>query len=308
MEIADKWIQLGYTIKTVLKIVGLLEATYYARRKNQGKPKVYNGGRPIPGYSLKKDGKPVADEQIKEWIHEYLADEEAAYGYRKITVCLRRDFDLQINKKKVYRLMKEDNLLHPQREKQRKYPRKLANNREITASNQLWEMDVKYGYIAGEQRFFFLLSLIDVYDRAIVDYHIGLSCEGKHVAQILQRALWRRQQFEKQERPVIRTDNGPQFISHTFESSCEVFQVEHERIPPKTPNKNAYIEAFHSILEKECLTRHEFESYQQAYETVTNYLLFYNERRIHGSLYDLSPVEFTQAVEKQRVKPFVVKV
>ncbi|OUQ86138.1 hypothetical protein B5G50_15490 [Brevibacillus brevis] len=308
MEIADKWIQLGYTIKTVLKIVGLLEATYYARRKNQGKPKVYNGGRPIPGYSVKKDGQRVADEQIKEWIHEYLADEEAAYGYRKITVCLRRDYGLQINKKKVYRLMKEENLLHPQREKQRKYPRKLANNREITASNQLWEMDVKYGYIAGEQRFFFMLSLIDVYDRSVVDFHIGLNCEGKHAAQILQRALWRRQQFEKQERPVIRTDNGPQFISHTFESSCETFQIEHERIPPKTPNKNAHIEAFHSILEKECLERHEFESYQQAYETVTNYLLFYNERRIHGSLYDLSPVEFRQAVEQQRVKPFVVKV
>ncbi|WP_289143114.1 integrase core domain-containing protein, partial [uncultured Brevibacillus sp.] len=92
------------------------------------------------------------------------------------------------------------------------------------------------------------------------------------------------------------------------ESSCETFQVEHERIPPKTPNKNAHIEAFHSILEKECLERHEFESYQQAYETVTNYLLFYNERRIHGSLYDLSPVEFRQAVEQQRVKPFIVKV
>ncbi|MGN7472463.1 IS3 family transposase [Brevibacillus sp. SAFN-007a] len=308
MEIADKWIQLGYPIKTVLNIVGILEATYYARRKNQGKPKVYNGGRPIPGYSMKKDGQPVADEQIKEWIHEYLADEEAAYGYRKITVCLRRDYGLKINKKKVYRLMKEENLLHPQREKQRKYPRKLANNREITASNQLWEMDVKYGYIAGEKRFFFLLSLIDVYDRAIVDYHIGLSCEGKHASQILQRALWRRQQFENQERPVIRTDNGPQFISHIFESSCANFQVEHERIPPKTPNKNAHIEAFHSILEKECLERHEFESYQQAYETVTNYLLFYNQRRIHGSLYDLSPVEFRQAVEEQRVKPFVVKV
>jgi putative transposase len=308
MEIADKWIQLGYAIKTVLKIVGILEATYYARRKNQGKPKVYNGGRPFPGYSMKKDGQPVADEQIKEWIHEYLADEEAAYGYRKITVCLRRDYGLQINKKKVYRLMKEENLLHPQREKQRKYPRKLANNREITASNQLWEMDVKYGFIAGEQRFFFLLSLIDVYDRAVVDYHIGLSCEGKHASQILQRALWRRQLFGNQERPVIRTDNGPQFISHIFESSCEAFQVTHERIPPKTPNKNAHIEAFHSILEKECLERHEFESYQQAYETVTNYLLFYNQRRIHGSLYDLSPVEFRQALEQQRVKPFVVKV
>lgn len=46
---------------------------------------------------------------------------------------------------------------------------KLARNRIITGSNQLWEMDVKYGYIEGEERFFFVLSLIDVYDRSVID-------------------------------------------------------------------------------------------------------------------------------------------
>ncbi|WP_183186371.1 IS3 family transposase, partial [Brevibacillus agri] len=178
----------------MLRIVGILEATYYYRKnKASQKPRVYHGGRPIPGYSLSKDGQPVSDEQIKEWLSELIADEESAYGYRKLTVCLRRDHQLVINKKKVYRLLKEEELLQPQRQKKRKHPRKLANNREITAPNQLWEMDVKYGFIVGEQRFFFLMSLIDVYDRAIVDYHFGLTCEGKHAAQILQRALWKRQ-------------------------------------------------------------------------------------------------------------------
>jgi len=58
MEIADKWIQLGYAIKTVLNIVGLLEATYYARRKNQAKPKCITAVVPLlvsllPCYSVK---------------------------------------------------------------------------------------------------------------------------------------------------------------------------------------------------------------------------------------------------------------
>ncbi|MFM1653775.1 IS3 family transposase [Brevibacillus sp. B_LB10_24] len=275
---------MGYTAKTVLRIVGILEATYYYRKnKTFKKPRVYHGGRPIPGYSLSKDGHPVSDAQIKEWLSELIAGEESAYGYRKLTVCLQRDHQLIINKKKVYRLLKEDELLHPQRRKKNKHPRKLANNREIITPNQLWEMDVKYGFIVGEHRFFFLMSLIDVYDRAIVDYHIGLTCEGKHAAQILQRALWKRHQFEHEHRPVIRTDNGPQFISHAFEEACQRLRTVHERIPPKTPNKNAHIEAFHSVLVKECLQRNEFQNYQEAYETVTNYLLFYNQRRIHGS-------------------------
>jgi len=65
--------------------------------------------------------------------------------------------------------------------------------------------------------------------------------------------------------PIIRTDNGPQFISYAFEQACAALKLEHERIPPKTPNKNAHIESFHSILENECLSKQEFMIYQEAY-------------------------------------------
>ncbi|WP_081590142.1 hypothetical protein [Brevibacillus massiliensis] len=81
MEIADKWIQLGYTAKTVLRIVGMSEATYYYRKyKAFRKARVYNGGRPVPGYFLTKEGHPVSDEQIKEWLSELISGEESAYG------------------------------------------------------------------------------------------------------------------------------------------------------------------------------------------------------------------------------------
>ncbi|AIQ62182.1 integrase [Paenibacillus stellifer] len=97
-------------------------------------------------------------------------------------------------------------------------------------------------------------------------------------------------------RPVIRTDNGPQFISHFFEQACLTHETVHERILPKTPNKNAHIESFHSLLKTECLRRNEFSSYQEACSTVTSYISFYNERRMHGSLYDLAPEHFRKAV------------
>lgn len=127
-----------------------------------------------------------------------------------------------VNKKKVYRLCKELDILEPQRRVRLKHPRRIAMNREITGSNQLWETDVKYGYIAGKNRFFYLICIIDVYDRMIIDYHIGLSCEGKHAAQLIQRALWKRRLFYESTRPTIRTDNGPQFISHAFEDACHL--------------------------------------------------------------------------------------
>ncbi|WP_258881363.1 IS3 family transposase [Paenibacillus sp. sptzw28] len=234
-------------------------------------------------------GNPVSDEQICEWLMECLAGEGASYGYRKLTVLLRRRYRLRINKKKVYRLCKRMDVLRPQRQLKIKYPKRLANNRVITGSNQLWETDTKYGWIHGEQRFFFLMSILDVFDRAIIAYHIGLTCEAAHLIQITQEALMKRQRFDKTDRPVIRSDNGPQFISHRFEEACVTFEMIHERIPPKTPNKNAHIESFHSILEAECYRRHEFETYPQAYDVVSQFIQDYNYIRIHGSIYDLSP-------------------
>ncbi len=295
----------------MLRILEVERSTYYAHvNKSKQEPNIiHRSGRPAPGYSYTEEGTRISDEQICEWIMELLADEyTAVYGYRKLTKALRREHELVVNKKKVYRLCKKMNVLRPQRKIKITYPKRLANNRVITSSNQLWETDIKYGWIEGEHRFFFLLSIIDVFDRAIVTYHHGLSCEAKDLVQITQEALMKRQLFDNVNKPVIRSDNGPQFLSHRFAEACEQFGIIHERIPPKTPNKNAHIESYHAILELECYRRHEFESYQQAYDVVSRFIHNYNRKRIHGSIYDLSPYEYMNAIAQGIVKPKEIKV
>ncbi len=289
-----------------MKIVGLSRSTYYYHLKNRHRPKHYNGGRPVPGYSVTSNGKPVSDEQIKEWIIAIIETDGFSYGYKKITILLKRKYNLIINKKKVYRLCKELEILRPQRKIKRKHPRRLARNREITSSNQLWELDLKYGFIAGENRFFFLASIIDVFDRSIINYHIGLTCTAKDAAAAVKGSLIRRQLYQSNKKPVLRTDNGPQFIADEFETICQQLGLEHERIPCKTPNMIAHIEAFHRILEDECMSLYEFQSYAEAYQTVTDYIRYYNETRIHSSLKYMSPHEFIK--NRHNIKIPAVKV
>lgn len=286
---------MGHQASTVLRIIDLNPSTYYYTITKKSKEKNENGGRPIPGYSYTISGKKICDMQIKEWIITLIEGDCFAYGYYKLTIELQRTYKLIINKKKVYRLCKELGVLRPQRKIKARYPRKLAQNRTVTAPNQLWETDLKYGYIVGEDRFFYIQSIIDVYDREIIDYHIGLRCEGEDAAATLVRALMRRNLFESDVKPVIRSDNGPQFTSNKFEDKCLEVNVEHERIPCKTPNKNAHIESFHRIFEDECLGRWEFESYEEAYKAVMDFMERYNYRRIHRSIFNLSPAEFHKA-------------
>lgn len=119
-----------------------------------------------------------------------------------------------------------------------------------------------------------------------------MAYEATDVVWTLQQALLKRQLFGVPAKPVIRSDNGPQFVSKAFEMACKSFGLEHERIPPRKPNMNAHIESFHRILQDDCLSRYDFDTYGEAYEAVTTFMVFYNERRMHSSIKDLAPAEF----------------
>lgn len=318
------FIKRGETAAWVLSIVGVAESTYYERKKRErSKPPaevlhtedskvqaVKRCGRPIPGYSLTLDGERVSDEQIEEWLMEFIAGEEHIYGYEKLTICLREQHRLRINKDKVYRLCKKLDILQPQRRVMPKHPRRLALTREITSPNQLWECDIKYGHVDGIGRFLFILSFFDVYDKSVVGQYRGPTCEGKHLVQTMEQALKSRGLDPQRDGtgPIIRSDNGPQFVSRVFEEACERLHLIHERIPPNSPNKNAHIGSYHSQLERDLLRRNEFATFEEAYAAIDAYLEFYNERRIHRSIFMMSPARFLRAWQLKQTKQLVVKV
>ena len=305
IEVASHWIKQGYPVRTVLRICNVAPSTYYYRLKHPERQKPKGKGRSVPGYSLDKQGNTVSDIRIKSFIRRILKGPDSAFGYRKITVLLRRRFQLVINKEKVYHLCKEMGVLGPKLSKGRAFPRRVANNRIVTGPNQLWQMDIKYGYVAGMRRHFYLASIIDVFDRAIVAYHRGKACDTKSIIQTLHKGLLKRGVYNQETRPslIIRTDNGPQFDSKAFGEFCEHVGVEHEQIPVKTPNKNAYIESFHSIIECECYRRNCFDSFEEAFTAVDRFIRYYNNRRIHGSLLDYSPTEYLQRFQQGLIQP-----
>ncbi|SMC07979.1 Transposase InsO and inactivated derivatives [Sulfobacillus thermosulfidooxidans DSM 9293] len=290
--------------------IRLSRATFYAWRHRQRHPEPDRRhqapGRPPRGYSVTQNGQKIADGQIMDWITDILTTENAAYGYHKITWVLRRRYHLQISFKKVYRLLRQWHLLWPQRKRRIRHPRRLARNRIITAPNQLWQTDITYVYIAGEDRFLYLQAIIDVCDRMIIAYHMGLHCQATDVVRTLKHAVMQRQS-EWQTPPVLRTDNGPQFIAEAFETACAAYGLEHERIPVATPNKNAFIESWHAQLERECLTQ-EFATYGEAYAAITRWIAFYNQDRLHGSLEFWSPATMRQRVAGGQATWMPVKV
>lgn len=279
----------------LVEALGVAPSTWFeSKTAKAGDRRRENKGRPKSTVSKTSAGETVADVEVISALRSLRARREFQNGggYRKMTKYLRRTYGFLLNKKKVYRLCRENGLLLPRGTKkiQRRTP--ISINRTVTSPFRLWELDIKYGYIHGEKRFFFLMAIIDVYLRYIVGYHIGLRCLGNDLVRTLRLAMARMGQVDS-DQLVIRMDNGPQMKSNAmFKFASENSEkLIHELIPVRTPNKDAHIESFYSILETECFQVNIFDRYLDGYRRTSEFIKFYQTERIHGSLQDRTPEE-----------------
>lgn len=293
IEVAKKYISQGHKTAVVLRICKIARSTWYYQQRPSKAKSENRGGRPIPGYTVNPDGSRVSDSAIVKAIADYRKqlDFMNAGGYHKLKHYLRRDYGYWVNHKKLYRLCRLHDLLLPLRKKKIKKRRKISENRVITGPNQLWEFDIKYGYIHGENRFFFVMAFIDVFSRRVLDFHVGRQCKAGDLVVTLEAALERAS--GDLSGLMIRSDNGPQMTSNMFRDYVRDIEidVDHEFIPTGCPNKNAHIESFFSILETEFLQVRYFKSFFDAYTQTTEFFRHYNERRFHGSLKYKTPLE-----------------
>ncbi|MBS1958860.1 MAG: transposase [Bdellovibrionales bacterium] len=169
--------------------------------------------------------------------------------------------------------------------------------------------DLKHVFIHGENAWCYALSFIDVFSKKIVGYAIGKTIKAGTLILTLQSALL--EERVAHDHPLqIRSDNGPQMSSNRFHFYLKKLECKltHEFIPPRTPNRNAYIESFFSILEKTVIETRYFNIYHDAYEAIVNFVEFYNNRRLHGAIGKMSPMTFIKKFEMGEIKGFKISV
>ncbi len=260
-------------VNKLLKWCNISPSSYYYSPKN-GKR-----GRLPSNTTLKTNGSVVTNREVIKTIRDILLIEFLCYGYVPITDELF-DRGFLINHKKVYRLMKENRLLCGASITVHGGKRKFVRWRKIKALYPLQYLCMDIKYIRIGNKFAYLLSLIDVYSRKIVGYVFKQTIKQHDVLWLLKGIL-----PEKAKIPItIRNDNGSQFIALSVRKYLEEINVTHEFTHVATPEDNAYIEAFHSIMERELTSKYEFESFYHAEMKIAQYIFTYNNIRKHGSL------------------------
>jgi len=220
-----------------------------------------------------------------------LSQEFVDYGYRKVTYWLRKTYGYIINEKKVYRLLKEHKLLTYNRKGKRRGSRNWVKELVPQPSEVLnyLEFDIKYVFIHGKRRNALLLSVIDVKSRWVLGQLLKWSIDQYDVKRLFDKIF---SHYNLPKGIYVRNDNGSQFESKLIQDYFKDKQVVQEFTLPATPEQNAHIEAYHSILERAICRKFELDDLKDAQEVWNRWIRFYNFDRIHSGLNYLAPQEY----------------
>lgn len=216
-----------------------------------------------------------------------LAAQRPRFGYRRLTVLLRRACG-PVNHKRVYRLYRAEGLQVPRRRRKRVALRRQPSFPVNQQANQQWAMDFVHDTTATGHAFR-ALTLVDTYTRECHAIEVARSLPSERVIRVLDRLL------EQYGTPgCIRVDNGPEFISRALDQWATRRGIQLHHIPPGKPMENGHIESFNGKFRDECLNQHWFLDLDDAQQLIEAWRIDYNTDRPHSALGNVSPACFAQ--------------
>lgn len=253
----------------------------------------YNWINSMPGRVEKYKAKQELIELIKA---EHLQSKKR-YGSTKIREILKKR-NIIVNKKTVAKLMRNNYLRSIVHKKFKATTNSKHNlpvfenilNREFIVSkpNYAWVGDITY--IATNEGWLYLATVIDLYSNKVVGYAMSNNVNKQLVIDALNYALKARNYPTG---VIVHTDRGSQYASNAYKAVLKQHKLIGSMSRKGNCWDNAVAENFFGIIKKEYINHSVFATRNQAQLGIFDYIEgWYNTQRIHSKLDYLAPTEF----------------
>lgn len=251
-------------------------------------------------YRQQVEQEPKQEEmRIRAAIQEIAIAHRRRYGYRRIQRELTNR-GLQVNHKRVVRLMGEDNLLAIGRRKfivttdsdhELTVYWNVAARMKVSGVNQLWVADITY--IRLQEEFVYLAVVIDRFSRRVVGWSLDRSLASRLAMAALEQAIELRQPGVGL---VHHSDRGVQYACGDYQKLLETRQMIPSMSRAGNPYDNAVCESFMKTLKQEEIYCCEYRGLEELREHVEEFIdRYYNRQRMHSALGYRTPQEFEAA-------------
>ena len=283
--VAEEYIENGFPVSTVLSLIGLSRSSYYYT------PKGTKRGKRASEFVFKKEGSALPLSKVVEDIEMLLNGEFVDYGYYKTYIHLTRKLGYLIGSSRVYLLMKQHHLLKFQRADKKRNARNWVKDLvpNPTTEFSFLEFDIKFMYVAGKRTNVHILTILDVFSRWNLGQHINWRIKSENLIELFEEVF---KTYPMPDKFIVRNDNGSQFEADIVQKYLKEKRVIQEFTKPATPQQNAHIESYHSIMESAVCRRIEFEDLDDVRDKMARFKEFYNFERIHGGIGHQSPYEY----------------
>jgi len=276
-----------YPKRLIFKVVGYSSSTWYENPT----PKTGKRGRK-PKHS---------DEEVLQEIKtEIKKSTFNAEGYIKVKKRMgkRKINALVAGKARVNRIMRENNLLSPYRRPGKANKREHDGTLITDAPNVMWATDGKKFWIEGLGWHWFF-GVIDHFNDEIISWHIAKKGNRFAAMEPVRAAV--RRTFSTVDKDVcrgmnlqLRSDHGSQYDSADFMNEMKFLGLEMSKAFVRSPECNGIIERFHRTLEEQVLQTETFSSFEEAYNSINQFINGYNTDWIFHRLDYCSPVEYRE--------------
>lgn len=239
----------------------------------------------------------IQDESKLLVAMQQICFEFSKYGYRRVTKELHRR-GILVNHKKVRQLMKNNNLLVKRKrttpkttDSNHKLPRypNLIQDLEVNRVNQVWVADITY-VVCGKM-FLYLALIMDLFSRKIVGWELSRNVDTDLTLTALNKAV---QSRRKVDGCVHHSDHGSQYLASTYIERLHQLGMLPSMGEVGNSYDNAHAESLNKTIKNEEVWVNEYETFEQAYESIATFVKKYNERRLHSSIGYVPPNEYEQ--------------
>jgi putative transposase len=241
----------------------------------------------------------VEDRRLLALIKASHAAADSVYGSPRIFKDLREAGEI-CGLHRVARVMRQNGVRGVTVRKRPRYkagaPSQLAPNRlerqfTVDAPDRVWATDITY--IRTWEGWLYLAAVMDLYSRKIIGWSMKRSLHRDIVLDALLMAVRRRR---PRQNVLAHSDQGTQYGSDDWHRFCR----DHGLVPSMSRRgncwDNAVAESLFASLKRERVNRRNYRTVDEAKADVFDYIeMFYNPRRRHSHLGNVSPEAFERA-------------